>query len=77
PRLHPDDQGEVLVRVDRATPAGEPLLSALVTAADHAMHPLYRHVAFSLDRPVPLSDAELRAEWAMDVLRLHHAWRYR
>jgi hypothetical protein len=77
PRLHPDDQGEVLVTVDRATPADEPLLSSLIVVGDGEIHPLYRHVAFSLDRDVPLSDAALRSEWTVDVLRLRTLWKHR
>ncbi|MBD0843501.1 competence protein CoiA family protein [Streptomyces sp. TRM68416] len=77
PHLHPDDQGEVLVAVDRDTPATEPLLSSLIVAGDGEIHPLYRHVAFSLDRKVPLSDAALRSEWTVDVLRLRTLWKHR
>jgi hypothetical protein len=77
PRLHPDDQGEVLVAVDRDTPANEPLLSSLIVVGDGEIHPLYRHVAFSLDRDVPLSDAALRSEWTVDVLRLRTLWKHR
>ncbi|MFE9974618.1 competence protein CoiA family protein [Streptomyces hirsutus] len=77
PRLHPDDQGEVLVAVDRDTPADEPLLSSLIVVGDGEVHPLYRHVAFSLDRGVPPSDAALRSEWAVDVLRLRALWKHR
>ncbi|MEU2625896.1 hypothetical protein [Kitasatospora sp. NPDC007106] len=77
PSLHTDDQGEILVRTDRATPVDEPLLSALVVVGDHEMHPLYRHVAYSLDRDPPPSDDELRTQWAMDVLSVHTHWRHR
>ncbi|MFE6091638.1 competence protein CoiA family protein [Streptomyces massasporeus] len=77
PRLHPDDQGEVLVAVDHATPADEPLLSSLIVVGDDEIHPLFRHVAFSLDRDVPLSDAALRSEWTVDVLRLRALWKHR
>jgi hypothetical protein len=77
PRLHPDDQGEVLVAVDRDTPADEPLLSSLIVVGDGEIHPLYRHVAFSLGRDVPPSDAALRSDWAVDVLRLRALWKHR
>ncbi|MGQ5578966.1 hypothetical protein [Streptomyces sp. ECR3.8] len=77
PHLHPDDQGEVLVAVDRDTPATEPLLSSLIVVGDGEIHPLYRHVAFSLERDVPLSDAALRSEWMVDVLRLRTLWKHR
>ncbi|MCZ2526194.1 hypothetical protein [Streptomyces sp. HB2AG] len=77
PWLHTDDQGEILVRADRETPDDEPLLSALIVVGDHVMHPLYRHVAYSLGRDVPVSDEELAGQWAMDVLKVHACWRHR
>ncbi|WP_331742847.1 hypothetical protein OG239_42560 (plasmid) [Streptomyces sp. NBC_00868] len=77
PHLHPDDQGEVLVRVDGQTPVNEPLLSTLIAVGEKVMHPLYRHVAFSLDREVPTEERHLRELWTMDVLRLHQLWRHR
>lgn len=77
PHLHPDDQGEVLVAVDRDTPADEPLLSSLIVVGDGEIHALYRPVAFSLDRDVPLADAALRSEWTVDVLRLRTLWKHR
>ncbi|MFF4557894.1 hypothetical protein [Streptomyces sp. NPDC001422] len=76
PHLHPDDQGELLVAVDRETPADEPLLSTLIASADISLHWLYRHVRFSLGRErVP--DTELEAHWATEVLRLRQLWRHR
>ncbi|WMX46313.1 hypothetical protein RGF97_17715 [Streptomyces roseicoloratus] len=76
PHLHPDDQGELLVTVDRETPADEPLLSTLIASADASLHWLYRHVRFSLGRErIPASDLE--AHWATEVLRLRQIWRYR
>ncbi|MBL3671141.1 hypothetical protein JL475_35475 [Streptomyces sp. M2CJ-2] len=76
PHLHPDDQGELLVAVDRETPADEPLLSTLITSTDASLHWLYRHVRFSLGRErIPAS--ELEAHWATEVLRLRQIWRYR
>ncbi|GAA2463360.1 hypothetical protein [Streptomyces macrosporus] len=76
PYLHPDDQRESLVAVDRDTPADEPLLSALVAGADLSPHGLYRHIRYSLGRRrVP--DASLAMHWKMDVFRLHQLWRYR
>ncbi|MBZ4016263.1 hypothetical protein CCS38_11025 [Streptomyces purpurogeneiscleroticus] len=77
PHLHPDDQGEVLVMVDRDTPAGEPLLSALITVGDRHVHPLYRHVGHSLGRQLPCPENGLESQWQMDVLRLHSLWRHR
>ncbi|MGY3843986.1 hypothetical protein ACWV2X_01810 [Streptomyces hydrogenans] len=76
PHLHPDDQGELLVTVDRETPADEPLLSTLITSTDASLHWLYRHVRFSLGRErIPAS--ELEAHWATEVLRLRQIWRHR
>lgn len=76
PHLHPDDQGEILVMVDRDTPADEPLLSALVTGADLSPPGLYRHVRHSLGRRrVP--DRSLEMHRRMDVLQLHQLWRHR
>ncbi|MEE4589580.1 hypothetical protein ABZ817_21720 [Streptomyces antimycoticus] len=77
PHLHPDDQGEVLVAVDRDAPANETLLSSLIVVGDGEIHPLYRHVAFSLGRDTPFSDAALRSEWTVDVLRLRALWKHR
>ncbi|SPF04339.1 Competence protein [Streptomyces sp. MA5143a] len=77
PHLHPDDQGEVLVLVDVDTPMSEPLLSALVTTNNGEMHPLYRHVAYSLGRALPVRQDELHAQWQLDVLRLYGLWKHR
>ncbi|MEU9488098.1 hypothetical protein AB0D83_31445 [Streptomyces decoyicus] len=77
PQLHPDDQGEVLVMVDRNTPSDEPLLSALITMGDRHIHPLYRHVGYSLGRQLPRPENGLQSQWHMDVLRLHSLWRHR
>ncbi|MEU7027711.1 competence protein CoiA family protein [Streptomyces sp. NPDC046275] len=77
PHLHPDDQGQLLVLADANTPADEPLLSALVTTNNGDLHPLYRHVAFSLGREVPSRQDELHARWQMDVLRLYSLWKHR
>ncbi|MER7932109.1 MULTISPECIES: hypothetical protein [unclassified Streptomyces] len=76
PHLHPDDQGELLVAVDRETPADEPLLSTLITSTEESLHWLYRHVRFSLGRErIPVSDLE--AHWTSEVLRLRQIWRHR
>lgn len=77
PHLHPDDQGEVLVMVDRNTPSDEPLLSALITVGDRHIHPLYRHVGYSLGRQLPGPEDGLQSQWQMDVLRLHSLWKHR
>ncbi|MFJ6912832.1 hypothetical protein ACIQUX_02615 [Streptomyces sp. NPDC101133] len=76
PFLHPDDQGEILVAVDQDTPAGEPLLSALVAGADLSPHGLYRHIRFSHGRDrVP--DESLEMHWRMEVFKLFQLWRHR
>ena len=76
PHLHPDDQGEVLVMVDRDTPAEEPLLSALVAGADLSPHGLYRHIRHSLGRRrVP--DSSLEMHWRMEIFQLYQVWRHR
>ncbi|MGW2544384.1 hypothetical protein ACWC5I_26765 [Kitasatospora sp. NPDC001574] len=75
PHLHPDDQGELLVAVDRETPAGDPLLSTLIASTDASLHWIYRHVRFSLGRE-RIPDAELEAHWATEVLRLRQRWRH-
>ncbi|MDW8804222.1 competence protein CoiA family protein [Streptomyces scabiei] len=77
PHLHPDDQGEILVLVDADTSMNEPLLSALVTTNNGEMHPLYRHVSYSLGRELPLPQDELHAQWQLDVLRLYGLWKHR
>ncbi|WMX49141.1 hypothetical protein [Streptomyces roseicoloratus] len=76
PHLHPDDQGQVLVLADADTPADEPLLSALVTTNQGDLHPLYRHVAYSLGRETPSGQDELHARWQLDVLRLYGIWKH-
>ncbi|WP_153812234.1 hypothetical protein [Streptomyces sp. SUK 48] len=76
PHLHPDDQGELLVAVDRETPVGEPLLSTLVASSDASLHWLYRHVRFSLDLE-RIPEPDLPAHWATEVLRLRQTWRHR
>lgn len=46
PHLPPNDQGEVLVAVERDTPADEPFPSSpLFLEAAGEIHPLYRHVS--------------------------------
>ncbi|MEU9346446.1 competence protein CoiA family protein [Streptomyces sp. NPDC048278] len=77
PHLHPDDQGEILVLADADTPMSEPLLSALVTTNIGELHPLYRHVAYSLGRDLPVSQDELHAQWQLDVQRLYGLWKHR
>lgn len=63
--------------MDRTTAADEPLLSALITIGDRGIHPLYRQVAHTLGRELPLPEHGLQSRWQMDVLRLHTLWRHR
>lgn len=76
PHLHPDDQGELLVAIDRDTPQDEPLLTTLMASADISQHWLYPHVRFSLDRP-RIPEEDLAAHWAREVLKLRQIWRHR
>ncbi|MGW0632900.1 hypothetical protein [Streptomyces sp. NPDC002758] len=57
--------------LDAATPADEPLLTALIAAADTSDPALYQR----LGREVP-GDAA-RARWQTDVLQLHQLYRYK
>ncbi|MCX4461210.1 hypothetical protein OOK58_00545 [Streptomyces sp. NBC_01728] len=73
PPLARTDQTAVLIQVDRGrstrdTRAG--LLSALVTGADHDMHPAYPRVAAALGQPVPGGRLEALAQWAVEVSRI-------
>ncbi|MEU1287001.1 hypothetical protein [Kitasatospora sp. NPDC005856] len=77
PWLRGSEQRELLIRVDGDTPAGEPLLSALVVAGDHAPTGVYREVAAALGRELPHPQNGLQQHWQMDVLRLHSLWRHR
>lgn len=49
------------------------MLSALVTGDDFRVHPFCARILDHLDRPVP-AQADLRAQWEHDVLRLHLLW---
>ena len=77
PWLHASEQRELLARVDSDTPAGEPLLSALVVTGDHAPTGVYREVASALGRELPHPQDGLQQHWQMDILRLHSLWRHR
>ncbi|MDY0812655.1 hypothetical protein [Kitasatospora purpeofusca] len=77
PRLDGSEQRELLARADRATPADEPLLSALVVRGDHTPTGVYREVAAALSRELPQPQNGLQQHWQMDVLRLHSLWRHR
>jgi len=77
PALHPDDQVEVLLRIEASTPAEEPLLSSLLTADGACSLALYRVWSTRLGRVIPASDADARAYWQKEILRLHQLFRYR
>ncbi|MFB7086094.1 hypothetical protein [Streptomyces sp. NPDC056296] len=74
--LHPDDQGELLMVVDQDAPADDPLLSALVAAADLSPHGLYRHIRFSRGRERVLDESR-EMHWRMEVFGLFQLWRHR
>ncbi|GAA1501061.1 hypothetical protein GCM10009760_63580 [Kitasatospora kazusensis] len=77
PALHPDDQLEVLLRVEASTPAEEPLLSSLL-AADASSHPaVYQRLANRLGRAFPAGAGATRAHWQTEVLRLQQLFRHR
>ncbi|WP_406482642.1 hypothetical protein [Streptomyces sp. NBC_01615] len=73
PPLTRADQTTVLILVDRGRKVRDTrtdLLSALVTGADHDMHPAYPQVAAALGRPVPGGRLEALAQWAVEVSRI-------
>jgi hypothetical protein len=76
PRMNPAEQTQVLTLADRATPAGQPLLTALLAAGDPTMTGPYRAAAAGLGRPVPADDIELHAQLTADVRGLHDQWRH-
>ncbi|GAA1334697.1 hypothetical protein GCM10009647_076500 [Streptomyces sanglieri] len=71
PPLERTQQTAMLIRVDRSRGHDAPLLSALVTAADHDMHPAYPRIAEALGRPPAQGSLEAVAQWAMEVSRIH------
>ncbi|MER6739204.1 hypothetical protein, partial [Streptomyces puniciscabiei] len=76
PLLHPDDQVDVLARVDADTPVGEPLLTALIAVSDTRSLEPYQRLARSLGRDVPEDASAARAEWQREVLQLYQLYRY-
>lgn len=60
----------MLIRVDRSRGKDAPLLSALVTTADHDMHPTYPRIAAALGRPPTEGNLEAVAQWALEVSRI-------
>ncbi|MFJ9854481.1 hypothetical protein [Streptomyces sp. NPDC101150] len=67
--LHPADQLEVLLRVEKQTPADEPMLSALIAVNDSSPARLYQQLLDRVGRG--------RSEpgwWQAEVHRLHQLW---
>jgi hypothetical protein len=73
PVLERSRQTAVLIEVDRSRPGTAPLLSALVTGADHDMHPAYPRIAAAAGRPQPRGELEAVAQWAVEVSRFPRA----
>lgn len=73
PALERNQQTSVLIQVDRSRAGTAPLLSALVTGADHDMHPAYPRIAAAAGRPQPRGNLEAVAQWAVEVSRFQRA----
>ncbi len=73
PALERNQQTSVLIEVDRSRAGTAPLLSALVTGADHDMHPAYPRIAAAAGRRRPRGDLEAVAQWAVEVSRFQRA----
>jgi hypothetical protein len=73
PALERSQQTAVLIQVDRSRAGTAPLLSALVTGADHDMHPAYPRIAAAAGRSAPRGDLEAVAQWAVEVSRFQRA----
>ncbi|MEV6976265.1 hypothetical protein [Kitasatospora sp. NPDC093806] len=76
-RLHPDDQVQVLLRVEDGTQADEPLLSSMLAVVDTASPGLYRDLAARIGRQVPSTAGEARSHWQTEALRLQQLYRHR
>lgn len=63
------EQTPLLIRIDRSRDSSAPLLSALVTGADHDMHPAYPRIAAALGRPPANGDLAALAQWAVEASR--------
>ncbi|MGD3111492.1 zinc finger domain-containing protein [Streptomyces sp. YGL11-2] len=78
PPLNPDDQLEVLLRVEilirvrKQNPADEPLLSSLIAVNDTSNPQLYQQLLNRLGR-----DQAEPGWWQTEALRLHQIWRHR
>ncbi|MEU5662152.1 hypothetical protein [Streptomyces longwoodensis] len=69
PALERGEQTPLLIRIDRSRDGSATLLSALVTGADHDMHPAYPRIAAALGRPLANGDLAALAAWAVEVSR--------
>ncbi|WP_127452632.1 hypothetical protein [Streptomyces sp. B29(2018)] len=69
PALERGEQTPLLIRIDHSRDGNAPLLSALVTGADHDMHPAYPRIATALGRPPTNGDLAALAAWAVEVSR--------
>ncbi len=76
-QLHPDDQVQVLLRIEDATRTNEPLLSSMLAVVDTASPALYRDLAARTGRQVPSTAAEARAHWQAEALRVQQLFRQR
>ncbi|UKZ02714.1 hypothetical protein BOQ63_000855 (plasmid) [Streptomyces viridifaciens] len=73
PAIDRSQQTAVLIQVDRSRAKTAPLLSALVTGADHDMHLAYPRIAAAAGQPQPRGDLEAVAQWAVEVSRFQRA----
>jgi hypothetical protein len=73
PALERGEQTPLLIRIDRSRDASAPLLSALVTGADHDMHPAYPRITAALGRPPTNGDLAALAQWAVEVSRFQRS----
>lgn len=76
PHMGIADRVEVLVLVDRKTPADRAPLSSLVAIGDPIMTPYYRKVLTALGLVAPTDDDDLRDVLEADVEQVHSYWRH-
>ncbi|MFE1781086.1 hypothetical protein ACFW9F_00465 [Streptomyces sp. NPDC059506] len=73
PPLERSEQTGLLIRIDRSRDSTAPLLSALVTGADHDMHPAYPRIAAALGRPPVNGHLAALAQWAVEISRFQRS----
>ncbi|MFD0401197.1 hypothetical protein ACFV84_14230 [Kitasatospora sp. NPDC059811] len=66
----------VLLGIEDATRAEEPLLCSVLALADTATPGLYRDLAARLGRQVPAGTGEADEHWQAEVLRLQGHFRH-